>query len=93
MAFSLNKLSYPYNSGVQRQALGAGGPSSGRTPAGWQPWPRHTPFFGVLQGFPRGTAKSNASPTPWNNFYAKPFTYTMANGPAQKMPTFTAVQF
>jgi len=93
MGFRLAKPFYPLRIGLQRQAIGAGGPSTGQTPAGVQPWPRHTPFFGVLQGFPYGTAKSNAAPQPWNNFYARPFTLTLAASGLQKPPTFTATSF
>jgi hypothetical protein len=92
MAFHLQQSFYGYNAGIQRQAVGAGGPSSGMTPAGLTPWPRHTPFFGVLQGMPYGAAQSNASPTPWNNRYAKPITFRLFGG-VQKAPTYTGVSF
>jgi hypothetical protein len=93
MAFHLSKPFYPLVLGVQREAIGAGGPSSGHTPAGRFPWPRHTPFFGVLQGFPYGRAKSNASPQPWNNFYSRPFLLNLGPTGLQKSPTFNSVNY
>lgn len=92
MAFSLFKSASQLNLSGQTGAWSTGGPSSGIAGGFVNPWPKVTPFFCTLQTLPYGTASSNASPTPYNNRYARPFSYTIGGG-LQKMPTYTNVVY